>query len=75
MQKLSKVPIRKKKTGRFKMRIIEILHHPRRFKSQYQQQTTIERPQEEEGFRRETPFRRYSSSQVSNYFSWFMLFM
>jgi hypothetical protein len=48
---------------------------PRRFKSQYQQQPAIEIPQEEEGFRRATPFKKIFYSQVSNYFSWFMLFM
>lgn len=33
----------------------------RRFINQYQQQPTIERPQEEEGFRRVTPFKRSST--------------
>jgi hypothetical protein len=46
---------------------------PRRFRFQNQQQT--DRPQEEEGFIRAPPFRRYFNSQVSNYIFWFMLCM
>jgi hypothetical protein len=41
---------------------------PRRFRSQYQQQPTIEIPQEEEGFRRETPFRRSSTPRYQTIF-------
>jgi hypothetical protein len=44
---------------------------PRRFRFQ-NQQPTMEINQEE-NYRRTTPFRR--SPQVSNYFSWFMLFL
>jgi hypothetical protein len=41
---------------------------PRRFRIQNQQQPTIERPQEEEGFRRATPFRRSSNPRYQTIF-------
>jgi hypothetical protein len=41
---------------------------PRRFRSQYQQQPAIERPQEEEGFRRATPFRISSTPRYQTIF-------
>jgi hypothetical protein len=41
---------------------------PRIFKGQYQQNPSIEIPQEEGGFRRETPFRRSSSPTYQTIF-------
>jgi hypothetical protein len=41
---------------------------PRRFIFQNQQQPTMERPREEEGFRRETPFRRSSTPRYQTIF-------
>jgi hypothetical protein len=41
---------------------------PRRFRNQYQQQPAIEIPQEEEGFRRVAPFRRYSTPRYQTIF-------
>jgi hypothetical protein len=48
---------------------------PRRFKSRYQQKLPIEIPQEEGGLQKRNSIKKIFHSQVSNYFSWFMLFM